>query len=127
MIINAKYPTQMFNRKHGNGLDLTLSVNRPNSRLCRVLRFLRDNGPSTKLQILTALYPGKAFSLNGNPVWHNVPGGGVVTGPSYNTYATRSYQSAMFMVAVADGFLSWRRVGNKVLWNRGPNAHFVNL
>lgn len=111
-------PNLIFARTASNGLNLTRSVKMNHSRLKKVLRFLRDNPESTKRQILESLYPTKEFFSENSILT-------LVTGRM--TYALRSYQSAMFMVAVADGFLAHRRQGKTVVWNRGPNAHFVDL
>lgn len=88
-----------------NGMDFSKSVGNPFSRLERVRTFLRQNGPSTKRDILKVVFnktipiPGKEYAYgNGRLV-------------------TNGWGAYLFGYGVRHGYFTHERKGRSVLWS----------
>lgn len=85
-------------RKHNN-LTFEKSVDRPNSRLRRVTRYLYLNGSKTRAEILADVFKRTTS----------------------NTGSLRGWGGYLFSGAVEAGFITKTRVGNKVFYDVGPS------
>jgi hypothetical protein len=96
MTKNTPFGIRMF-----NGLTLGKSVTNPNSRLAKMVNYIRENGPSTREDLGRGAL-GFRFS-----VW------------------ARNWNSYAFSGAVQAGFLTRYRVGQKVYYNLGTRSGLV--
>jgi hypothetical protein len=85
-----------------NGMTFKNSVSNPNSRLSRLVNYLRKNGPTTKEVILRDVF-GKTM------------GKGV----------TRGWGAYLFQYGRKVGFISYTRSGKSGVWSVGPEEHLV--
>lgn len=90
-----------------NGLNLSKSVNRPNSRLNRVRDYLYVFGPSTKERILRDVF-GKILVRGGQGNYNP-------NGPQVNV--TSGWSSQFWTIAVNQGFLRRVRTGRTVKYH----------
>lgn len=96
--------TRPFGFQKHNGLNFKLSVKNPNSRLAKMVNYVRANGPTTRMELATgALHAGSIQMLNSPRGW--------------NGYA--------FSGACQGGFLVKYRVGRKVYYDLGVRSELV--
>ena len=93
-----------------NGLNFTKSVHDPKSRLNRVRDYLRQNGPSSKRDILRDVF-GKEMNDN-----KYVPVNGQFVNRTANT-VTSGWGSYLFGYGVRHGFFTKVRRGNVWYWS----------
>lgn len=91
--IGSKYSSMPAELTAPNGMNFTKSVGNPNSRLEKVRKYLSDNGPKSKREILLDVF---------NKNIGNV------------TYGWGSY---LFGYGVRHGFFAKTRKGNTTLWS----------
>lgn len=133
-----------------NGLNFARSVTNPNSRLSRMVKFIRWCGPNypTKYEILEFVFgvkvvrtrkvPVEYQKKNPNYTWNsNTPYylpnsttfGHRVSLTLKNTQngrkVTRGWGSYLFGLARATGFIQSTRIGNKVVYSLGPRAKLI--
>jgi len=96
MTKNTPFGFQMF-----NGLNFSKSVSNPNSRLAKMVNYVRQNGPSTREDI-----------------------GRNALGFRFVHWA-RNWNSYGFSGAVQGEFLIRTRVGRKVYYNLGSRSNLV--
>lgn len=82
-----------------NGMNFARSVNDPTSRIARLINYLRQVGEADKNQILRVVFKIGTDGYEGK----------------------RGWGCFLFSLGTKCGFLSQRRVGNKVMWSVGPN------
>jgi len=107
--IVPKYSSMPADLTAPNGMNFTKSVGNPNSRLEKVRKYLSDNGPRTKREILLDVF-GKVVesSVERNLPWQERIGNGKVS------YGWGAY---LFGYGVRHGFFTKRRMGRTVLWS----------
>lgn len=89
-----------------NGLNLSKSVGKSNSRLEKVRQYLIQNGPSSKKNILREVF-GKTLDSS-DQYW--------VKRKTDPTIVNRGWNSTFFRVAVHNGFFRKIRKGNVTFW-----------
>lgn len=87
-----------------NGLNFSRSVGNPKSRLEKVRNYLRVNGRSTKVDILTNVF-GKI--VDNTPFTYG------------NGKVTRGWGAYLFTYGIRHGFFKKERIGNKVFYSLG--------
>jgi len=92
-----------------NGMDFSKSIHNPNSRLNRVLTYLRQVGPRTKREILRDVF-GKNV---GQTKWALVDGKAVNYTPGLVSMGWASY---LFSLGVKTGHFQKVRKGNVTYW-----------
>lgn len=107
-----------------NGLNFSKSVGDRSSVLSKVVSFLRVHGPCTKKDILTKCL-GKTVDIlvSRKDTYIYSPTYGTTVYTARNL--TRGYFSESFAGMVHAGFIRHYRVGNKVMWDVGPNEKTV--
>lgn len=98
--MNAAAP---FGFKHTyNGLDFSKSVTNRDSRLCRVVRYVRDDcvTPVSRKHILFALFPNRKSQ-------------------------SRGWGTTFFAGMIKAGFLDKVGSGNRVRYIEGRNSHLI--
>jgi hypothetical protein len=86
-----------------NGLNLSKSVGNPSSRLEKMLKYLAENGPSTKREILTKCF-NKTVNDDPTVTWGN----GTVR---------RGWGVYLFVLAIRNGYITKTRTGNTVKYS----------
>ena len=99
-----------FGKWESNGLNFSKSLTNPNSRLARVVNFIREKGtPQTRhtLNVLVfGLYPRPDGYLN----------------PKTKQRVTRGWGAYLFSLAVKTNILKKTRKGNEWYYSLGKNA-----
>lgn len=94
-----------------NGLNFNKSVANPNSKLAKVIRYLRDNGPASKKVILRDV-----CDVEVSDKW------------VYGTNkVTRGWGATFFALAVKTNFINKTRIGSRVVYSVGKNWENVIL
>lgn len=86
-----------------NGLDFSRARQNPNSRLAKIVNYLRAHGMSTKREISYHVFAEVLKKYNGSEFPRN-----------HGTYVWNLGARTKILVKV--------RIGNTVLWSLGPNA-----
>jgi hypothetical protein len=103
----------ILDREHRthNGMNFTKSVKNPNSRIARLVRYLNENGPTSKRKILAELFDREMRD--------NTP-----YVPNSNT-VTRGWGWYMWSLGLHYDIIRKTRVGNRVLYSVGVNYNEV--
>ena len=98
-----------------NGLNFKKSVTDRTSRLARTVRYVSQNGPQTRAELLMQVFGRK---VTPEPKWPNRRTGNQC-GSTWGCY--------LFIGAVTAGFLVKTRKGKTFVYSLGPNADKVSL
>ena len=101
--------TDRPHRTH-NGMDLSRSEGRESSRLMQIYKYLSENGPKNKRDIIR-------FGLNKSDVVARYE-----TDPRYMKSSIGGWGTYVFSLAFKYGHLSKKRVGRTVLWAVNPTS-----
>ena len=97
-----------------NGMTLTRAVKNPQSNIARIVKDLRENGPTTKRDLLErVLGKGDVIRPKRDPRW------------GWFGDTCRGYASYTFGLAVKLGILTYARQGRSVVWSLGPMERAV--
>jgi hypothetical protein len=88
-------------------MNFVRSLQNPDSRLHRLIRYLQEMGPSAKMDILRDVFGIEVTYLR----WPH----------TLTDHKTHSWGSTLFSLGVVNGFLTKTRKGNITLWSVGPN------
>lgn len=106
---NGRYSSVPAELTAPNGLNFVRSVGNPNSRLEKVRKYLSDNGPRSKVEILRDVFGKEVETLvERTSPWQERVGNGKVS------YGWGTY---LFGYGVRHGFFTKSRKGRSVLWN----------
>jgi hypothetical protein len=89
-----------------NGMNFVRSVGNPNSRLEKVRKYLSDNGPSSKRDILRNVFGKEVGNLNDHWLTRRNLG-----------HVSHGWGTYVFVYGVRHGFFRKERKGNITYWS----------
>ena len=104
--IVPKYSSMPADLTAPNGMNFTKSVGNPNSRLEKVRKYLSDNGPRTKREILRDVFGQEVGDIKEHYMVRMEKG--------HVSYGWGAY---LFGYGVRHGFFHKTRTGRTVLWS----------
>jgi len=93
-------PVEPYGSYAPNGLNFDKSVSNPNSRLSKIVRYIRENGPTSRHRLVRLLTPKTDIRVNG-------------------------WGSGFFALAIRTGFITKSATHGTYVYNLGPRANLI--
>jgi hypothetical protein len=103
---NPRYSSLPAELTAPNGINFVKSVGNPNSRLEKVRKYLSDNGPRTKREILRDVFGKEIGDLREHWMTRRTKG-----------HVTHGWGAYLWTYGVRHGFFTKTRKGNTTLWS----------
>lgn len=113
----------MFNTVAPNGLTLSKSVTDKDSRLAKIVNYIRENGPTRKKDLVFHLFDRTMGRVQYD--YSRTPYRTFVSDDTGKKKVTYGWGTYVFGLAVKNGILTKNRVGRTVQWGLGPNHNKV--
>ena len=113
-----KWNNGKYGRRVGNGMDFSKSVKNPNSRLVRVVKYLRENPKSTWKEILRDVFNIYPVPKDSYHSWK-------IDGNGRGTMVTKGYGSSFKTLLIVTKFVKVTGRGVSTRYSVGSRSRLI--